>query len=172
VTGGNPELFDDPQAEKGPEEDTPSPFFQMVARAEEALGGAKIGRPRGARNRKTKAFEDWFFAKGYKDPAQLLAEIVSADPIALRAQVPGADMLDVIKAQIAAAGELMPYLHGKKPIDLNVTGEVLPTLILMTGTNQLEQAAELIERRRQALSVGAPIVEGEANEIKDLEPEE
>jgi hypothetical protein len=165
VTAGNPELFDDGEGSEGPEQDAPSPFFQLVAAAEEVLAG-KIGRPRGARNRKSEAFEKWYFAKGYKDPAQFLGELVTADPIALGNAIGGATRLEVLNLQKAAAAELMPYLHGKKPIDVNVTGELLPTLIIAAGTNQLDQAQQIRDQR--ALSIGSPIVEAEANEINDL----
>lgn len=167
MTAGNPELFDHGEGSEGPEEDAPSPFFQLVAAAEDVLRGGKIGRPRGARNRKSEAFEKWYFAKGYKDPAQFLGELITADPIALGQAIGGATRLEVLNLQKAAAAELMPYLHGKKPIDVNVTGELLPTLIIAAGTNQLDQAQQIRDQR--ALSIGSPIVESEASEIKDLE---
>lgn len=164
-----PGLFGDPERDKGPEEGAPSPFFVAMQAAAEALGAPKIGRPKGVRNRKDQAFEDYFYAKGFKDPAIYLAEIYGADPLALRAMVPGATMLEVLELQRKCASDLMPYLHGKKPIDVNVRDERLPTLILVTGDNQLDQARRLIEERQKVLSVGAPELDGEAKEIKDLE---
>lgn len=170
----------------GPSEGMPSGDFASESpfRSEGAdRERAKIGRPPGARNKRDQDAERWYYAKGFTDPLQRLGELVSEDPRVLRAWfrdhaeidedgrpkgVPS--LLEVVRMQIAAAGELMPYLHGKKPIDVNVSDERLPTLILAMGTNQLDQA-RTIEGRR-ALSIGAPEPddqgEAEASEIKDL----
>jgi hypothetical protein len=172
---GEPGFFDENPPDAGPEEDAPSDLFGAAAEAGERRG---IGRPKGARNRKTEAFEAWYFAR-FKDPAVFLGELVTMDARALAELVledavrrglatkdaPG--ILDVVKLQQAAAGELMPFLHGKKPIDVNVAAELLPTLIIAAGLNQVDQARLLAEAK--AMSVGAPLVDAEANEIKDLE---
>lgn len=180
---GEPGLFEGNEGGEGPPEDAPSDLFGAAAEAGERV---RIGRPPGARNRKTKAFEDWYFAR-FKDPAVALGELVTMDPRALQqllvedrhsileregklAEVPG--LLELIKLQLAAASELMPYLHGKKPIDINVTDERLPTIIVVANENQLDQARRLLEERRQAaLSIGAPLVDAVVNEINDLEPD-
>jgi hypothetical protein len=65
----------------------------------------------------------------------------------------------------------MPYLHGKMPTEEPDTDEALPTLMIFTDSNQIEQA-KLIQGRRLALSLGTPLDEGEASEIKDLEGEQ
>lgn len=168
---GNPGLFDAGEEPEGTSEGTPSPFFVAVDAATVALGGqSRLGRPAGATNRKSKSFEKWFYAMGFKDPAQYLAELMSADPMALQAMIPKATLLEVINLQVKAAGELMPYLHGKKPTDLSdVPDEQLPQLFILAGTDQLQQANVLLEARRRqeaTLSAGTLI---EANEIKDLE---
>jgi len=185
---GNPDLFGSAAPSDGDVEGTPSGFFDAVAEAGAARG---VGRPRGARNKKTEAFEKWFYARGYRDPAQLLAELVTMDPRALqqlalddakargeRRQLGTKDnpievvdvpaLLDIIDLQRRAAVDLMPYLHGKKPTELVVTDERLPTLMIFTDSNQIAEA-RAIEGRRQALSLGTPLVEGEANEINGLE---
>lgn len=178
---GNPGLFD---PAGGDEESTPSPFSGEPGGATEQLR-AKIGRPAGARNRKSVDFERWYFAKGYTDPLQRLAELVTEDPRVLvawfeeHAGVDGAGkarpappILDVVRMQIAAAAELAPYLHGKKPVSLELPDGALPALFILAGEDQLGQAQQLLDAKRRALAIGAgPVVEGEANEIKDLEPE-
>lgn len=161
------DLFGGPE---GDEEGAPSPFFKLLGAAEERLGGRARGRPPGARNRKSADFEKWYYAAGFKDPAQLLAEIVSADPLAL-ARVAHVPLGEAIDLQRKAAVDLMPYLHGKKPTELVVTDERLPVLIIAGDQNQLDQARQLIEERK-ALSIGSPVVEGEAKEINDLEGEQ
>lgn len=180
---GNPDLFGPDDADAGDVVGTPSGFFDAVAAAGERKG---LGRPRGARNKKTEAFEKWFYAKGYRDPAQVLAEIMTMDPRALQqialddakargetrqlgtkenpievVSVPG--ILDIIEIQRKAAGDLMPYLHGKKPTEVVITDERLPILVVASGTNQMAEAAKLIEGR-VVLSIGRP----EASEINEL----
>lgn len=179
---GNPDLFDDDDAPRGDDVGTPSGFFDAVSDA-----GAKrgAGRPLGARNKKTEAFEKWFYAKGYRDPAQVLAEIITMDPRALQAmaaenaeglpktkvgdftmvQLPS--LAEIVDLQRKAAVDLMPYLHGKKPTEVVVTDERLPTLMIFTDSNQIAEARR-IEGQRLALSLGTPLVEAEANEINDL----
>lgn len=162
----------------GDGERAPSPFSGEAGGATERAR-AKIGRPAGARNRKSEAFERWFHARGYVDPLQRLAELVSEDPRVLQAWLDehagldaegnrrrGPPILEVIRMQIAAAGELAPYLHGKMPVKVEVEGTVLPVLAILTGDNQLDQA-RLIEQRK-ALSIGAPLPEDEANKINGL----
>lgn len=178
MAGGD--LFDGGEnGSDGPVERTPSPFSGEPGGATEQAR-AKRGRPAGARNRKTADAERWYFAMGYADPLQRLGEIVTEDPFVLLAwfrehaeigkdgnAVGVPSLAEIVRLQIAAAGELMPYLHGKKPVDLNVTGTALPMLALALGTNQIDQALEIEGRR--ALSVGIPEPSENASETNDLE---
>jgi hypothetical protein len=146
----------------GDEEGAPSPFFVALDEAERALGSRR-GRPPGARNRKSVDFERWYHAAGYKDPAVFLAELVSADPMAL-ARAASVKIVEAIGIQQRAAAELLPYLHGKKPTEVVLTDERLPTLIVVTDTNQLEEARVLLQRR-EALAAGVPLtIEGSGHE--------
>lgn len=180
---GNAGLFNGDEAVAGDDERTPSAFFDAVAAAGERKG---LGRPKGARNKKSEAFEKWFYAKGYRDPAQVLAEIMTMDPRALQqialddriargelqqigskddpvqmVSVPG--LLEIVDLQRKAAVDLMPYLHGKKPTEIVVTDERLPILVVASGTNQMAEAAKLIEGRA-VMSIGMP----EAKDFKGL----
>lgn len=185
---GNPDLFQPDDAPEGDEVGAPTAFFDAVAAA-----GAKrgAGRPLGARNRKTEAFEKWFYARGYRDPAQVLAELMTMDPRALQqialedkiargetqqigskddpiqmVTVPG--LVEILDIQRKAAVDLMPYLHGKKPTEVVITDERLPILVVAAGTNQMAEAAKLIEGRA-AMSIGQPL---DTSKIKDLEGDE
>lgn len=143
----------------GDGESAPSTFFRRLEAAEEAMG-TRRGRPPGARNRKSVDFERWYHAAGFKDPAVFLAELVSADPVAL-AQVARVKVSEAIGIQQRAATDLMPYLHGKRPTEVVLTDERLPTLIIVSDSNQLAEAHQLLEDRRQmALSAGS-LIEGE-----------
>lgn len=144
--------------------------------------GRRPGRTVGALNRKTREFEQYYRDKGFRDPLEAMAQWLTADPVELQAwfiehertshalgkftakAVPS--LIDIIKEQHAVASDLAPYLHGKKPIQLQVIDERLPTLIINLGTNQLAQGQEIMARK--ALSAGSPLVEGSINEINDL----
>lgn len=155
------------------------------------------GRPRGALNVKTRDFERYYTAMGYRDPLKAMAEFLTADPVSLQAwfeeheqrtvaieaeregeesvkaevkvkDVPS--LMAIIKEQHAIATALAPYLHGKKPVQVEIIDERLPTLIVDLGTNQLADAARLAERR--ALAIGSPAEVEKANEINEGEGEE
>lgn len=139
------------------------------------------GRPKGSMNRKTQDFASWYDAQGFKDPLQLQAEFMSADPVALQSwfiehertqkaigklfgqAVPS--LSDIVEMQMSVADKLAPYLHGKAPARDAPDDERLPVLVINAGTNQLEQA-HIVQAKR--LTVGRPMVELTANEIKDL----
>lgn len=185
---GEPDMFDAADASEGDDEGTPSGFFQRAAALGE--GRRRPGRPEGARNRKSVDFERWFYAKGYTDPAQILAEISSMDVLGLQAlaienaaglprqlakdgdgipthyvtTVPS--IVELLELKRKAAGDLMPYLHGKKPNQEDEKDERLPRVIIVTGDNQLAQAGRIAAGK--ALRLGTPLLDGEAKEIKDL----
>lgn len=143
------------------------------------------GRPKGSLNRKTKEFEAYFQAKGFRDPLVGMAQFITADPVALQAWIQKHEqaevsvgkeirtalptLMDIIKEQHTIATQLAPYLHGKKPVELAIIDERLPALIIDLGTNQLEQGETIAGRK--ALSLGAPLPE-KANEINDPEDDE
>lgn len=143
------------------------------------------GRPKGSVNRKTQDFAAWYDAQGYKDPLQLQAEFMSADPVALQSwfiefertqkaigkmygqAVPS--LSDIVEMQMSVADKLAPYLHGKAPAREAPDDERLPILVINAGTNQLAQA-QLVQAQR--LTVGRPMVELTANKINDLASDE
>lgn len=160
-------------------EDDEENGFGWRADAADALGRSSPdlaqkrgrGRPKGAVNRKTADFADWYRAQGYKDPLAAQAEFMSADPIGLQAffiehektmkavgkrvgkAVPA--LIDIVKEQMACARDLAPYLHGKMPTRIEVPDELLPALLLNLGTNQLADARAIAGR--QALSLGTTL---------------
>lgn len=151
-----------------------------------ALAQAKgKGRPRGSLNIKTKDFERYYAAMGYRDPLKAQAEFLTADPVALLAWFEKHEpkkklrpsLWRIVREQHQMARDLAPYLHGKKPVQVEIIDERLPTLIVDLGTNQLAEAHRLADQR--ALSIGQPIdIEGEvrsdpaSNENNDLEDDE
>lgn len=143
------------------------------------------GRPRGALNVKTRDFERYYQAMGYLDPLVGDARFISVDPVALLAwfaeHEPVAkrrpSLWDIVQEQNQVRNNLKPYLHGKKPVQIEIIDERLPTLIVDLGSNQLDEARRLA--RDGALSIGAPVDAGtdparaeKDNEINDAEGEE
>lgn len=146
--------------------------------------GRPRGRPKGAINRKTADFRDWYAGQGFKDPLVAQAQFLSADPVALQAwfaehektlkaigkltgkAVPS--LIDIVKEQLACARDLAPYLHGKMPAVTDPGDERLPMLVLNLGTNQLDQAKQIVGNR---MSIGAPLENGTSNEINGIAPD-
>ena len=144
------------------------------------------GRPKGAVNRKTQTFEKLYAAMGFKDPLMVMGRFISTSPLELQAWLvehelaevqmgktakPAlAQLIDIIKEQHKVAGDLAPYLHGKKPIEIQIIDERLPALIIDLGTDQLAEARQI--EAGKAMSVGAPIEDAEVSENKDLEDNE
>ena len=150
----------------------------------EALGDAARrgrGRPKGAMNKHTSDFEGWYYAQGFTDPLEKLGAFVSADPVGLwlglfgEAKAGGMtkkqalntipSLFSIIREQHGCAKELAPYLHGKKPLKVQISDERLPQLMILTGMDQNEITKRLAEDG--ALALGS-VIEGEGNEINDL----
>lgn len=140
------------------------------------------GRPKGALNVKTKDFERYYGAMGYRDPLQAMAQWLTADPVELQAwfeahettkvalgkgavlAVPS--LLDIIREQHSVAVALAPYLHGKKPVQVEIIDERLPALIIDLGTNQLAEAGKIVEAKALSIAADADPSAGEkVNEI-------
>ena len=158
-----------------------SPFDDaaQVRERHEAGGSLKSteqrpkGRPLAATNRKTVEFERWYKTQGYRDPLAAMAQWLTADPIALQAWLAEHErtmsmlgksavkvlpsLLEIIKEQHAVAVALAPYLHGKKPVQVQIIDERLPTLIIDLGTNQLAEGHAVAAQ--QALSAGSPLAD-------------
>lgn len=91
---------------------------------------SKGGRRKGSRNRRTKDFERYILQNGNRDPALVLAEIASTPPEVL---IQRSKHLDPVKKQLdyggaqalrmRAAEGLMPYMHGKKPVQVELSAE-------------------------------------------------
>lgn len=136
----------------------------------------KMGRPKGSLNRKTQDFEKYYQAMGFHDPLVAMAQFLSSDPVELLSwyMVHEPDpkkrpsLHEINKERHTVASQLAPYLHGKKPTQIEIVDERLPQLIINLATDQNAMANEL--RDRQAMSAGKPL-ELEANEINDLDPE-
>lgn len=102
----------------------PSPLGRAVeAQRPEAERGR--GRPKGARNRRTTDLVRFLAARGYRSPAEVLAETCSM-PVEMLAKELDCGKADAFKLQLDAAKALAPYLHQRQPIavDLEAKGDL------------------------------------------------
>lgn len=124
------------------------------------------GRPAGSVNRTTLQLQRLLLQRGYRDPAEFLASIVSMDARELareltreekvgEAVVRVADVRDAVDLQIKAAKELMPYFHQRMPIAVEHHGDrARPLIIIRDGDGP---------------GARARVVEGEAMSIHDAQ---
>lgn len=92
-----------------------------------AAAPRQAGRPKGAKNKSTEAFRRLFLSK-YQSPLIVLAEVYSR-PVADLAAELGCTKLEAFDRQVKAADAVAPFIHGKMPVEVAVTGD-LPTLVL------------------------------------------
>lgn len=108
------------------------------------------GRPIGSKSRTTLQLSRFLQAKGYRDPAEFLAAIVSMDLPALATELNLAEggRFEALKLQIAAAKELMPYFHQRMPLAVERIGDNhRPLFIINDGPAGLgARLADAVER--------------------------
>lgn len=100
------------------------------------------GRPAGSPNRTTTKMKAWLLAKGYRDPAEFLAAIMSADTLQT-AMMTGCDPGDVLKLQVKAAEGLMPYFHQALPKQVDVKTDGPRSLIVILDRSEQFQGLTL-----------------------------
>lgn len=88
------------------------------------------GRPVGAKDRSTVQLQAFMRSRGYRDPAEFLGALVTMDTKVL-AKTLCMEYLDALKVQAAAARDLLPYWHRKRPIEVEHTGDGARPLIIM-----------------------------------------
>ena len=99
------------------------------------------GRPEGAVNKRNDATFDYLEARGFKAPEVLLMEVISADVVALSRRLM-AEPIEVLKLQIKAAADLMPYKLARKPQSVEVTRRELHMFVAGKLTPELEAQIE------------------------------
>jgi hypothetical protein len=126
-----------------------------------------MARTKGAINRKTKMLPAMLAALDYRDPAIVLAEIASMPDAELLKLCSSEGRRAALSARIRSAEALMPYVHGKRPVEVLVTDDRLPMLIIQNGTDQLE-GKKANEINAAPLLVARPLVAQEQQAF-DLE---
>ena len=79
------------------------------------------GRPAGARNRRTTEFADYLLSR-YASPMEVLAQVAVARVDELAAQL-GCTKLEALQEKRLAAIALVPYLHQKQPLAVNLPND-------------------------------------------------
>ncbi len=113
-----------------------------------------VGRPPGSPNRTTLQLQKLLLARGYRDPAEFLAAIVTGDPRQLAADLGGkplkevsfAEAIEVAKLQRQAAEGLMPYFHQKMPTAVEVKGDAPRQLIVMGDVVNMKAVSDQVLR--------------------------
>ena len=116
------------------------------------------GRPAGARNKRTQKVAKWFVEK-YGDPLSALGEIINTPPdliyeqmiLAQGGEAKGKRVTgrDAMEFWLTCIKEAVPYVHGKQPIAVDVSGKA-DAVIFIPGLNapanfsheQLREATE------------------------------
>lgn len=112
---------------------------EMAAFAGQEIAPPKrrAGRPPGTPNRATQALKRLLLARGYRDPAEFLAAIITKPTGELARDLCDGEnqsSLDALRLQIAAARELLPYFHQKMPVQVEHHGDgQRPVIIINDG---------------------------------------
>lgn len=127
----------------------------------EGFGGQAIrppiargrGRPPGSPNRSTTKLREMLLARGYRDPMEWQAALITADPRELAAALAGgkvehvtfAQALEVAKLQRAAASDLNPYFNQAMPKQVEVKTEALrPLFVINRATSAIDETNQRV----------------------------
>lgn len=88
------------------------------------------GRPPGSPNRTTVQLQKLLLAKGYRDPAEFQASLVTMDTAELALAL-SCSKLEAASLQQRAAERLMPYFHQAMPQAVELKGDIPRKLIVM-----------------------------------------
>mgnify|MGYP001556561073 FL=1 len=125
------------------------------------------GRPAGARNRRTLEMANFLLSR-YASPLEVLAQIATARVDLLTASI-GCTKLEALQEKRLAALALLPYLHQKMPVAVDVTNRKVVHLTIVEGEAGGQPEGEEI-------TLTGHIVEAVAREMieeeEDLSPEQ
>lgn len=96
------------------------------------------GRPKGATNKSTKEWVEFFMNRVKKSPLLFLGELYSQNTEDLARKML-CEREDALKMQIAAANAVLPYVHQKQPVAVQVQAEELPTINIFASQTLFNQ---------------------------------
>ena len=108
-----------------------------------ASGERRIGRPPGARNRRTQDMVRWLLdVRGLKPPLEFLLEVTGKTTAELVDM--GVKAEEALKLKVHAAVAALPYVHQKQPMAVEAVGKTAGLLVLPgEGGTAEEQAADM-----------------------------
>lgn len=95
------------------------------------------GRPKGAKNKSTKEWVEYFLNR-CKSPLMFLGQVITEDTETLARKM-CANRIEVLKVQVGAANALLPYIHQKQPLAIENIGDELPTIQIFTSPTTFNQ---------------------------------
>lgn len=126
--------------------------FAAVPSIEETQGSGvierKAGRPKGAKNKSTKEWVDYFLSTVKESPLIFLGRLYAQETKALARKIQ-CKREDALKLQISAANAVLPYVHQKQPIAIETGGDELPTIQIFaspTVYQQINNGANQVKR--------------------------
>lgn len=108
----------------------------------------KAGRPKGAKNKSTKEWVEYFLNTVKESPLIFLGRLYTEETILLSKKL-NCKREDALKMQIAAANAVLPYVHQKQPIAIETGGDELPTIQIFaspTVYQQINNGANQVKR--------------------------
>ncbi len=118
------------------------------------------GRPPGRRNKRTEAWAEYLLSR-YGSPLEVLAQIMTAPAASLARQL-GCSAVEALAEKRLAAIALMPYVHQRQPLAVDLTERKTLTLTIVETT---ESAAESEE-----VTLTARVIEAQENQGVDDDP--
>lgn len=126
-SGTEPSLFDYAESSSS----LPAP---ALSQAEER----RRGRPKGATNKSTKEWVEFFLNRVKKSPLEFLGELYAQETDTLARKI-RCERAEALKMQIAAANAVLPYIHQKQPTAVQVQTEELPTINIYASKTLFQQ---------------------------------
>ena len=98
----------------------------------------KPGRPKGAKNKSTKEWVEYFLNTVKESPLMFLGRLYAQETVALARKMQ-CKREDALKLQVAAANACLPYVHQKQPIAIETGGDELPTIQIFASPTVYQQ---------------------------------
>lgn len=124
-----------------------------------ALPERKGGRPKGAKNIKTRDLMRMMELRGFRDPILFLADVYSRPVEELKENL-GIPAADAFALQVKAAEAVAPYVHAKVTPE-KVEVPKVPTIVVIQGAGEQAQKAggEAIDAEYVSLDIAPPASE-------------
>lgn len=127
-----------------------APRTAKVVRLENKLAARGVGRPPGARNKRAIEWTEYLLAR-YQSPLEVLAQMAVARVDVLAAKL-SCTKLEAFQEKRLAAIALVPYLHEKRPLAVNLNNRTVVHLTISEAPafdvpgDELSLTARIVEK--------------------------